>query len=264
MQNLPISNRSFTSLTSLAPGVDVSGNNPGRLGGGGSNNTLMDGVSTVDTGNNQPVLFLNLEAIAEVKVLTSGYQAEYGKASGIQITAVTKSGTNRFRGSVYDVRRDSDWNSNSWAEHARTATPRTVNKEDDWGYSIGGPIGKPGGRNKLFFFFSQEWKPRTTAGALQPRSGSRPRSSATATSRRRATTTAPSSTCIRDASTNLPVHGRPTRAGCFQDGGVVGRIPQDRLYQTGLNILKQYPMPNMRRRRPRPTTTRRRRRRSRR
>ena len=64
--------------------MDISGNNPGRLGGGGSNNTLMDGVSTVDTGNNQPVLFLNLEAIAEVKVLTSGYQAEYGKASGIQ------------------------------------------------------------------------------------------------------------------------------------------------------------------------------------
>ena len=138
---------------------------PGRLGGGGSNNTLMDGVSTVDTGNNQPVLFLNLEAIAEVKVLTSGYQAEYGKASGIQITAVTKSGTNQFRGSLYDVRRDSDWNSNSWA-NIKNGTAKAVNKEDDWGYSIGGPIGKPGGRNKLFFFFSQEWKPRTTAGAL--------------------------------------------------------------------------------------------------
>ena len=165
VQNLPISNRSFTSLTSLAPGVDISGNNPGRLGGGGSNNTLMDGVSTVDTGNNQPVLFLNLEAIAEVKVLTSGYQAEYGKASGIQITAVTKSGTNRFRGSIYDVHRDSDWNSNSWA-NIKNGNPKAVSKEDDWGYSIGGPIGKAGGRNKLFFFFSQEWKPRTTAGAI--------------------------------------------------------------------------------------------------
>ena len=54
VQNLPISNRSFTSLTSLAPGVDVGGNNPGRLGGGGSNNTLMDGVSTVDTGTTSP------------------------------------------------------------------------------------------------------------------------------------------------------------------------------------------------------------------
>src|SRR4029450_8933539 len=116
------------------------------------------GVSTVDTGNNQRVLFLNLEAIAEVKVLTSGYQAEYGKASGIQITAVTKSGTNRFRGSIYDVHRDSDWNSNSWA-NIKNGNPKAVSKEDDWGYSIGGPIGKAGGRNKLFFFFSQEWRP---------------------------------------------------------------------------------------------------------
>ena len=128
-----------------------------------------------------------------MKVLTSGYQAEYGKASGIQITAVTKSGTNRFRGSVYDVHRDSDWNSNSWA-NSKNGNPKAVNKEDDWGYSIGGPIGKPGGSNKLFFFFSQEWKPRTTGGDASAGSASRPRSSGPATSRRRATTTATSST----------------------------------------------------------------------
>jgi Carboxypeptidase regulatory-like domain len=242
VQNLPLLNRSFTSLTSLAPGVDVSGNNPARLGGGGSNNTLMDGVSTVDTGNNQPVLFLNVEAIAEVKVLTSGYQAEYGKASGIQITAVTKSGTNQLRGSIYDVHRDSDWNSNSWA-NIKNGNPKAVNKEDDWGYSIGGPIGKPGGRNKLFFFFSQEWRPRTTAGAIQrfrfptalERNGdfSQTRDNNGALYN-----------LIRDASTNLPCTATNT-SGCFQDGGVVGRIPQQRLYQPGLNILRQYPMPNI-------------------
>ena len=59
VQNLPISNRSFTSLTALAPGVDTgagNNNNPGRLGGGGSNNTLMDGVSTVDSPTDQTVV----------------------------------------------------------------------------------------------------------------------------------------------------------------------------------------------------------------
>jgi len=61
---------------------------------------MMDGVSTMDTGNNGQTLQMNVESIAEVKVLTSGYQAEYGRSSGMQITAVTKSGTNRFRGSV--------------------------------------------------------------------------------------------------------------------------------------------------------------------
>ena len=244
VQNLPISNRSFTSLTALAPGVDqpTNSNNPGRLGGGGSNNTLMDGVSTVDTGNNQPVLFLNLEAIAEVKVLTSGYQAEYGKASGIQITAVTKSGTNQFRGSVYDVRRNSDWNNNSWI-NIKNGNAKTVNKEDDWGYSIGGPIGKAGGRNKMFFFFSQEWKPRTTAGAINRFRFPTALERAGDFSQTRDNNGALYN-LIRDASTNLPCTTTNT-AGCFQDGGAVGRIPQSRLYQPGMNILKMYPMPNI-------------------
>src|SRR5207247_3589539 len=89
------------------------GTNPARIGGGGANNVMMDGISTMDTGSNSILLQMNVESIAEVKVLTSGYQAEYGRSSGLQITAVTKSGTNRFRGSAYSVMRNSDWNSNS-------------------------------------------------------------------------------------------------------------------------------------------------------
>ena len=87
----------------------------------------MDGVSTMDTGNNGQMLQMNVEAIAEVKVLTSGYQAEYGRSSGLQITAVTKSGTNRFHGSVYDVERNSDWNANSWANE-KNGVPKAVSE----------------------------------------------------------------------------------------------------------------------------------------
>ena len=65
---------------------------------------MMDGISAMDTGNNGQMLALNVESIAEVKILTQGYQAEFGRSSGLQITAVTKGGTNRFRGSAYDVR----------------------------------------------------------------------------------------------------------------------------------------------------------------
>ncbi len=104
VENLPISNRSFTALASLAPGVQTATT---AVGGGGANNVMMDGVSTMDTGSNSVLLQMNVESIAEVKVLVSNYQAEYGRSSGLQITAVTKSGTNRFRGSVYDVERNS-------------------------------------------------------------------------------------------------------------------------------------------------------------
>jgi Carboxypeptidase regulatory-like domain len=113
VQNFPISNRSFVQLATMAPGVAGTGNNPARLGGGGQNNIMMDGISTMDTGSNAVLLQMNVESIAEVTVLTSNYQAEFGRSSGLQVTAVTKSGTNSFHGSVYGVFRDSRWNANT-------------------------------------------------------------------------------------------------------------------------------------------------------
>src|SRR5215510_1920606 len=162
VESLPIANRSFTELAKLAPGVTTTtgSGDAGRIGGGGDTNIMMDGVGVMDTGSNRPLLQMNVESIAEVKVLTSVYQAEYGRSSGLQITAVTKSGTNRFRGSVYRVQRDSDWWGNS-VVNKKNGDPKGVLKEKDQGYSIGGPIGKPGGTNKLFFFYSHEFSPRT-------------------------------------------------------------------------------------------------------
>ena len=123
---------------------------------------MMDGISAMDTGNNGQMLNMNIESIAEVKVLTQGYQAEYGRSSGLQITAVTKSGTNRFRGSAYDIKINSDWNENSWV-NAKNGDPKPIDKRDIYGYSIGGPIGKPGGNNKLFFFYTHEYRPTNAA-----------------------------------------------------------------------------------------------------
>jgi hypothetical protein len=163
VQELPLTGRNFTELTLLTPGV--SNLNGDRLGGGGQNNIMIDGVSSVDTGSNTQMLQMNVDAIAEVKVLTSGYQAEYGRSSGLQISAVTKTGTNQFRGSVYDLLRDSDWNSNSWANR-ENGVAKDEFSESDWGYTVGGPIGRPGGRNKLFFFHSMEFRPRTGGGDL--------------------------------------------------------------------------------------------------
>jgi carboxypeptidase family protein len=238
VENLPIANRSFTALASLAPGV--TGTN--RIGGGGGNNIMMDGVSAVDTGSNAILLQMNVESIAEVKVLVSGYQAEYGRSSGLQITAVTKSGTNRFRGSAYSVLRNSDWYDNS-RTNILNGDPKTVLQEKDLGYSIGGPVGKPGGRNKLFFFYSHEYAPRTGGNDVQ---------------RYRMPTALERagdfSQTIDNNGALYPYIKDPNLTGacsatsqvaCFRDGGVLGRIPANRLYDTGLNILKMYPLPNV-------------------
>jgi len=243
VENLPIINRSFTALALLAPGVTEDANNtPQRMGGGGDPNIMMDGVSTMDTGSNRPLLQMNIESIAEVKVLTSGYQAEFGRASGVQVTAVTKSGTNHFRGSVYDVARNSKWYANSKTNKIN-GDPKATLKEKDLGYSIGGPIGKPGGRNKLFFFYSQEFSPRTAGNNVvryrMPTELERAGDFSQSTDNN-----GNPYPFIKDPLLTGNCTAADTTA-CFADGGVVGRIPSNRLYQTGLNILKLYPKPNI-------------------
>ena len=160
IEKLPINHTNFTSVVSLTPGVVNGGNSAAatRLGGAGQNNIMMDGISAMDTGNNGQMLNMNVESIAEVKVLTQGYQAEYGRSSGLQITAVTKSGTNRFRGSAYDIQGNSDWNTNNYA-NLKNGDKKVEGTAKTLGYSIGGPVGKPGGNNKLFFFYSHEYRP---------------------------------------------------------------------------------------------------------
>jgi hypothetical protein len=160
IEKLPVAHQNFTNFTSLTPGVVQTGASAGgtRLGGAGQNNIQMDGVSAMDTGNNGQMLSMNIESIAEVKILTQGYQAEYGRSSGLQITAVTKSGTNQFRGSAYDLQGNSSWNTNSWV-NSKNGDPKVAATAKTLGYSIGGPIGKPGGNNKLFFFYAHEYRP---------------------------------------------------------------------------------------------------------
>ncbi|MET0165503.1 MAG: carboxypeptidase-like regulatory domain-containing protein, partial [Vicinamibacterales bacterium] len=245
IENLPINHGNFTAVTAFTPGVVSGGASAGgtRLGGVGQNNIMMDGISAMDTGNNGQMINMNIESIAEVKVLTQGYQAEYGRSSGLQITAVTKSGTNRFRGSAYDIKTNSDWNENSWAR-TKNGDPKPIDKRDVYGYSIGGPVGKPGGNNKLFFFYTHEYRP--TNAPINNGNAIRYR---VPTALERAGDFSQTRdnngnlfNFIADTSTGLPCGAADTR-GCFQDGGVLGRIPQSRLNPASLALLSRYPMP---------------------
>ena len=251
IENLPINHGNFASLTAFTPGViqsgrgaDQSGQAASRLGGAGQNNVMMDGISAMDTGNNGQMLQMNIESIGEVKVLTQGYQAEYGRSSGLQITAVTKSGTNRFRGSGYTLLTDSDWNENSWVNQ-KNGDLKPNSETKTYGYSVGGPVGKPGGDNKLFFFYAHEYRPSTTA--INNGNPIRLRVPTAAERAGDFSQTLDNNgalfNLIRDYTTNLPCAAGDTR-GCFQDGGVVGRIPANRLYSTGVAVLNRYPLPN--------------------
>ncbi len=230
VDGLPIGGgRNFTDLTRIVPGVipGAAGTGGARLGGASQNNIMMDGTPLMDTGSNSQMLAMNIESVAAVTVLTSGYQAEYGRSSGLQITAVTKSGTNRFAGSLYDIEDNSDWNTNAW-HHTENGVAKPVSRQRTWGYSVGGPVGRPGGDNRLFFFYGHEYRPTSSGGTVDrfrlP----------TALERR------------GDFSQSLDNLGRPIPAirnpltGQPYPGNV---IPARDLYAPGLAILDIYPMP---------------------
>jgi hypothetical protein len=246
IENLPIPRGNFTSLTSFSPGVVSGGASAGgtRLGGLGQNNIMMDGISAMDTGNNGQMLNMNVDSIGEVKILTQGYQAEYGRSSGLQITAVTKSGSNRFKGSAYDIQTDSDWDANSWVND-KNGDPKPKTSTKILGYTIGGPVGKPGSNNKLFFFYSHEYRPVTTAinqgNPIRIRVPTALERAGDFSQTR--DNTGALFNLIRDPSSTSPCTAANT-AGCFQADGVLGRIPAERLYSPGLALLSRYPLPN--------------------
>lgn len=246
IENLAVNGRNPLTLARIAPGVanpgDVSMNVNGSRGN--THNFTVDGVSNLDTGNNGVLGNINLDAVEEFKLLTNGYQAEYGRSSGAQISLVTKSGGRDYKGSMYWYRRHEGLNANSWLNN-RDGRVKQINRQNDVGYTVGGPVPLPGlsgDRSRLFFFFAQEHQRR-----MQPENPQRVKVP-TALERQ------------GDFSQSVDNNGNPfpyikdplkngsCRAGateaCFQDGGVLGRIPQNRLYPLGQAIMNVYPLPN--------------------
>ena len=184
IQDVSLKGKDYMGMLRHVPGVVDTQNReaPGwnNLGGisinGGRNNTVnltYDGVTNLDTGSNTgPFLAPGLDSIAEIKVLTSNYQAEFGRSSGGTINVVTKSGGRDFHGGGFYSKRNEDYNANEW-QNNKFGRPKPPYRFDYSGYHIGGPVLLPGdfnsGRNKLFFFWNQEFLPRTNPGNLERR-----------------------------------------------------------------------------------------------
>jgi len=171
LNSVAMNGRNVLDYLKLVPGV-VSGFDGHASGTGGldqiningtrsnQHEFTIDGASNVDTGNNGGThVTLNTDAIEEVKILTSNYQAEFGKAAGGQIAIVTKGGTNQFHGNGRFFHRNEGLNANDWFNN-QNKTPIGIYRYNYAGYQVGGPVLFPGlnkKRDKLFFFWSQEF-----------------------------------------------------------------------------------------------------------
>jgi hypothetical protein len=174
ISKLQMNGRVFTSLVGLQPGVadptegdeqrtgSFSGVSPSINGGRAEySNWQVNGGDNQDTGSNGTlVVYPNVDAIAEVRVLESSYGAQYGKNGSGTIEVETKSGTKSFHGNLFYYGRNEFLNAYSPFDDRTQAKPPY--KKHDFGYTIGGPVYVPGHYNsdksKTFFFWSQEWR----------------------------------------------------------------------------------------------------------
>ncbi|MFY9514639.1 MAG: TonB-dependent receptor [Rubrivivax sp.] len=139
------------------------------------NSITIDGVTTSDTfgleSNNLPTAKqpISIDAIQSVQVNISNYDVTQKGYTGANINAVTKSGTNEFKGSVYYVYRDDSWTGQRYDRARDTYTPAAPFSEKTIGFTLGGPIIQ----DKLFFFASYEdFKSSKTSPAFSPIGGS--------------------------------------------------------------------------------------------
>jgi Carboxypeptidase regulatory-like domain len=182
--SLMLNGRNFTQLATLTPGVTnqtnqdeglvgVAGNVSYSINGGRTeyNNWEIDGGDNMDNGSNNTLnVYPSLDAIAEFKVLTSNYGAQYGRNGSGTVEVETKSGTNHFHGDAYEYLRNDFFNARNFFDPTTDANGNSVGappyKKHDFGYTVGGPFSIPNHYNtskqKTFFFWSEEWRRENT------------------------------------------------------------------------------------------------------
>lgn len=192
VENLPLNGRTFQSLIALSPGVTITettaGGEQGQFSVNGqrpnANYFLVDGVSAsagvssggqlgqagtgalpglaVTGGTNNLV---SIDALQEFRILTSSYAPEFGRQPGAQVTIITRSGTNEWRGTLFEYFRNEALDANDWFANSRGLGKAPL-RQHDFGGVLGGPLflprfgegGSPfyNGRDRTFFFFSYE------------------------------------------------------------------------------------------------------------
>jgi len=181
---LPLNGRNFMQLVLGVPGVatgegfsslakGLKGGSDLSVSGGAvdANLWLVDGAHNNDVGSNRTILvFPSVDAIDEFKIERNSYSAQFGGAAGAQISILTKRGQDQFHGAVYYFGRNDALNTfNTFVKSgclaAGTDCQKNKLRRNDFGYTIGGPIKK----DKIFFFWSQEWNKQNQAATSTAR-----------------------------------------------------------------------------------------------
>ena len=162
--DLPLNGRNVLDLALLQPGVTevnpyaTANDQAGSFGvaGGKSDSVtfLLDGGINNDLLANEVVYNPNPDAIAEFRILTSNYSAEYGRNAGGVVSVVTKSGTNTLHGSAFDYVRNDLFDANLFFNNSQ-GLPKQVLKRNQYGFTLGGPVEIPhvvNGKDKFFWF----------------------------------------------------------------------------------------------------------------
>ena len=245
--DLPLNGRDYTQLAALTTGVvKITEGGNGLTGGaqssangnaGGSfsvngtrgllNNFLLDGIDNNSNDNGGNVLKTNVDAIAEFKVQTSNYSAEFGRSGGAVINATIKSGTNQFHGTAFEFLRNSVLDAKDFFE--LPTDKKAPFRQNQFGFTFGGPVV----HDKLFFFTDYQG---TRVGSSTVVESKVP----TAAEIGGDFSALLPNTIIYDPATTTILDGVVTRTPF--EGNI---IPADRFDTIAHNLLSLYPAPNL-------------------
>ena len=278
IKNTQLNGRNPLLLAVLKPGVlggSLGGNSFGLttaglvINGARTQDTLItfDGAVGVRTrSNGTSIGVADVDSTQEVQILTANYNAEYGRSAGGQVRIITKSGGKDIHGVAYEYLRNAALNTNSWDRNrtynpARPCTDTAFKKDiacrpnpfryNQFGFNLSGPVVIPGTgfnkeRNKLFWLYSMEWvKVRQTSNIINR----------VPTARMRVGDFSELFPGGPNFNANLGVTRfvkDPLKSGacnatdqtaCFNDGGIINKIPTARLSPNGLALLRAYADP---------------------
>ena len=181
LSQIAIKGRDLMAMLNLVPGVVSTGAGEAasessiggvNVNGGGTSRTnfTVDGIIDLDTGSNGTTHFNpNMDSVAEVRVLTSNFQAEFGRMASGSISVITKGGGQSFHGSGWWTWRHEQFNAKNFFENFNNQ-PKSIYRYHVRGFSVGGPIYVPKlwntNKQKLFFFLSQEYTKQRPATQL--------------------------------------------------------------------------------------------------